>query len=623
MNEKSKEFTTEIFVVDNNSVDGSVNMLKEKFPDVILLANTENKGFSAANNQALKLSNGDYALLLNPDTVVEESTFYKMLDFMENHPDAGGLGVKMIDGSGRFLPESKRSLPTPSVAFYKIFGLSKIFPRSKKFGRYHLGFLNPDETYPVEVLSGACFLIRIQVLDKIGLLDETFFMYGEDIDLSYRITKAGYRNYYFSETSIIHYKGESTKKSSVNYVFTFYRAMIIFANKHFSLSYANVFSTMIHLAIYSRAAIALLHRFVKSMALPVVDFILIFLGLNAVRLIWEINIHGYSYPVSLVYTLLPVYSLIFITTLSVYKNYRKPFYIQKITKGILLGLVLISIIYAFLGENMRFSRAIILLGTISSWFSAYISRLLSVIIENKSLKISFRKELRIAIVGNDAESKRILGLLEKSKLNYVFCGRISPDEVEANDNQYLGSLSKINEITEIYKINELIFCAEDVTSELIIKTMSETNNPGMIFKIAPSKSLFIIGSNDKNQSGDLYTIDISLAIKNSENQINKRLFDIGLSILFLISSPILFWFYFERRLFFKHIFAVISGKNTWVGYYQYVDNLHLPAIKSGIIPFSLSENDNNDFAESNMHYAKDFSVWKDVVTIKKLFRKKP
>ena len=217
----SKNLDTEIFVVDNDSADGSTQLVKEKFPGVNLIENNTNLGFSKANNQAVKKAKGRYILLLNPDTVVEEDTFEKIIGFMDSNPDAGGLGVKMIDGKGNFLPESKRGLPTPWVAFYKMFGLSKIFPGSKKFGKYHLTYLNENEIAEIEVISGAFFMIRRSVLEMTGLLDENFFMYGEDIDLSYRITQAGYKNYYYPETTIIHYKGESTKKGSLNYVKVF------------------------------------------------------------------------------------------------------------------------------------------------------------------------------------------------------------------------------------------------------------------------------------------------------------------------------------------------------------------------------------------------------------------
>ncbi|MCL2512194.1 MAG: glycosyltransferase family 2 protein, partial [Bacteroidales bacterium] len=175
----------EVFVVDNNSVDGSVEMVRKQFPEVKLIANVDNVGFSRANNQALRVATGEYQLLLNPDTVVEHDTFIKIVDFMDAHPDAGALGVKMVDGTGKFLPESKRGLPTPAVAFYKIFGLARLFPKSKRFGRYHLGFLDKEQTHEVEVLSGAFMLLRKEALEKAGLLDEDFFMYGEDIDLSY------------------------------------------------------------------------------------------------------------------------------------------------------------------------------------------------------------------------------------------------------------------------------------------------------------------------------------------------------------------------------------------------------------------------------------------------------
>ena len=252
---------SEVWVVDNNSVDGSVEMLTQKFDWVKLIANPENTGFSKANNQAIKVSEGDYVLLLNPDTVVEEDSFSKCIAFMDSHPEAGALGVRMVDGSGNFLPESKRGLPTPAVALYKMFGLNKLFPKSKKFGRYHLGFLPENKINEVEALAGAYMFMRREALTKVGLLDESFFMYGEDIDLSYRIIKDGYKNYYFPETSIIHYKGESTKKGSANYVKIFYQAMVIFARKHYSGSKSGLLIFLINTFIYFRAFGALVYRF--------------------------------------------------------------------------------------------------------------------------------------------------------------------------------------------------------------------------------------------------------------------------------------------------------------------------------------------------------------------------
>jgi len=297
-------------------VDGSVEMVREKFPHVHCIANKVNTGFSKANNQAMLVAKGEYILLLNPDTVVEEDTFEKSVRFMDAHPDAGGLGVQMIDGKGKFLPESKRGLPSPSVAFYKIFGLAALFPKSKIFGKYHLGYLDKNKTHEVDVLAGCYMMLRKTVLDKIGLLDETFFMYGEDIDLSYRILKGGYKNYYYPETRIIHYKGESTKKSSVNYVIVFYKAMIIFAAKHFSQKNAKLFSFFINIAIYLRAGIAILTRFARNMALPLLDGTLFFTGMFFLRMYWESSVKELHYPPVFMMVVVPVY--VFIWVISIY-----------------------------------------------------------------------------------------------------------------------------------------------------------------------------------------------------------------------------------------------------------------------------------------------------------------
>jgi len=227
----SQDLEMEVFVVDNNSPDNSIAYLEPLFPSVHFIANQENVGFAKANNQAIAQAKGEYILLLNPDTVVGEDCFKHTCDFMDEHPEAGGLGVKMMDGHGLFLPESKRGFPSPWTSFCKLFGLAKCFPQSERFGKYHLRYLAENKVHQVDVLSGAFMLLRKKALDKVGLLDEAFFMYGEDIDLSYRIVQGGYANYYFPET-IIHYKGESTKKD-FKYVRIFYEAMLIFYDKHY------------------------------------------------------------------------------------------------------------------------------------------------------------------------------------------------------------------------------------------------------------------------------------------------------------------------------------------------------------------------------------------------------
>lgn len=224
--------SSQVIVVDNASVDGSVEELSVLFPDVEFIANKENGGFARANNQAIRMAKGDYVLLLNPDTVIGEEVLDECISFLDSHSSAGAVGVRMLKANGGFAWESRRGVPTPFTSFCKMTGLCKLFPKSHLFGKYYMRYLDENETARIEIISGAFMMIRRSALDDIGLLDETFFMYGEDIDLSYRLLKAGYCNYYLP-CSIVHYKGESTQKTSFRYVHNFYNAMLIFYDKHF------------------------------------------------------------------------------------------------------------------------------------------------------------------------------------------------------------------------------------------------------------------------------------------------------------------------------------------------------------------------------------------------------
>ena len=251
-----KNIDGEIIVIDNNSVDGSFEFFENRFLSVNFTWNKTNSGFAKANNQALKIAKGEYILFINPDTIVAEDCFEKCISFIKSKNNNCALGIKMIDGSGNFLKESKRAFPSPSTSFYKLSGLSKLFPHSKTFSKYHLGYLSENKNHEVDVLAGAFMMIPKRILDIVGGFDEEFFMYGEDIDLSFRIQKAGFKNYYFAESSIIHFKGESTKKGSLNYVKIFYKAMSIFVKKHYGGKQAGLFSFFIHIAILMRAALA-------------------------------------------------------------------------------------------------------------------------------------------------------------------------------------------------------------------------------------------------------------------------------------------------------------------------------------------------------------------------------
>ena len=240
----------QIIVIDNNSSDGSKEFFADKFPNVKFVWSKENVGFSKANNIGLALAQGKYILFLNPDTIVANDCFKKCINFFEMHQNTGALGIRMIDGSGKFLKESKRGFPSLFPSLFKLFALATLFPKSKIFARYYLGNLSEYENHIVDVLSGAFMLMEKKVLDKIGGFDEDFFMYGEDIDLSYRVQNAGLKNYYFSESTIIHFKGESTKKGNLKYVQLFYGAMNLFLQKHNTLAKSMLYSFFIKIAIW-------------------------------------------------------------------------------------------------------------------------------------------------------------------------------------------------------------------------------------------------------------------------------------------------------------------------------------------------------------------------------------
>lgn len=260
--EALKGIAGEIIVVDNNSADDTMPYVKPKFPDVKFIENKDNVGFARANNQAIMQARGTFTLILNPDTVITPECLQKPLEWMGRHPHCGAIGLHMIDGNGEFLPESKRAFPTPWVSFCKIFGLSKIFPRSRTFAKYHLRYLDERQPHAIDILAGAYMFCRTSVLQKIGGFDEDFFMYGEDIDLSYRIVKEGYQNWYLP-VDMIHYKGESTKKDSIRYVKVFYDAMLIFYRKHFP-RFRTVAYPIIRLGVMVRQGMAAGRRFFKK-----------------------------------------------------------------------------------------------------------------------------------------------------------------------------------------------------------------------------------------------------------------------------------------------------------------------------------------------------------------------
>ncbi len=621
---EEREWEAEVFVVDNNSNDNSVELVRNQFPEVYLIANQENTGFSTANNQAIREAKGEYILLLNPDTVVAEDTFEQVIEFMDAHEDAGGLGVKMIDGKGDFLPESKRGLPSPSVAFCKMFGLSKLFSKSQTFNWYYLGHLDPSQTQEVEVLAGAFMLMRKSVLDKIGLLDETFFMYGEDIDLSWRILQGGYKNYYYPHTQIIHYKGESTKKGSLNYVRVFYNAMIIFAQKHFKSQKAWLYIAGIKVAIYFHAALTLLQNFLGRAVAPIADALVMYGGMYWVKHFWETRVHLNPYPLEYMLVNVPIYILIWLASIFFSGGYDKPTQASKIVRGVLMGSVLIAALYGFLPEEMRFSRGMILLGTAWAAFATVGWRLAVHFLQNGDFRLGETTEKRAIIVGDFEEVKRVRGILKEVEAAIEVMGYVSMDEKRVGEKpQIEGKLpllahaKRLKETVQIYGIEEIIFCSKSISAKQIMQWMGEFGQE-VDFKIVPSNSNSIIGSNSKNTAGDLYTVDTTLHIHQNRHRRNKRMLDIFLCMIVLVAFPIFMTLVENRKGLWINWWKVLINRLSWVTYAQVGVNKgqkRLPKIKNGVLnptdllpEYTYDETTRNRL---NWLYAKDYHTSRD------------
>lgn len=616
-----KEVKGEVIVVDNNSVDGTFRMVEEKFPEVKIIPNRENIGFAKACNQGIGIARGRYVLLLNPDTLIEETTLTKCIQFMDEHPEAGALGVKMIDGKGNFLPESKRALPTPMVAFYKIFGLGCLFPRSRTFNRYYLGHLDKNKTTSVEVLTGAFMMLRKEILEEIGGLDEDYFMYGEDIDLSYRITQAGYRNYYFPETTIVHYKGESTKKGSLNYVILFYKAMLIFAGKHFSRQRAGFISLLIRPAIYIRAAISAIRRVLAVIVWPLIDVVLLYAGYMFLVPFWEqykFQTPSY-YPPEFLYFVIPVYIIIWIISIWIAGGYKKPVRLWYFIRGLLLGMVVILVIYALLPVRLRFSRALILLGAGWGLPAGVAMRLAFSLIPGDIFTLAAKQQKKILVVSYEKEFNRISKFLKQLDIRTDIFGYVPPDDKESRG-PVLGHQDQLPEIVKIHHIQEIIFSAMDTRSNHIIRTMNRLSGVPVEFKVALPEGSPIVGSSFVERPGELYLVDLN-AVSHLRNKLKKRLLDVILAFLFFVLSPVMLLIVKSRKNFIRNCFRVLSGRKTWVGYCRIGTAVtdDLPVLPESILcPLNLSDTANPDHKlinNINQTYARNYHLSFDLKII--------
>lgn len=551
----------EVFVVDNASTDKSYEYLHFKFPFVKWILNKTNNGFAVANNQAAKQATGDLILYLNPDTIIPEECLTKCIQYFKENKLAGALGIKMIDGSGNFLPESKRSFPTPLVSLFKLTGLSAAFPTSKLFGKYHLGNLSPSQNHEVDVLAGAFLMIRKELELQLEGFDETFFMYGEDVDLSYRIQQLGYKNIYFSESSIIHFKGESTKKGSLNYVKMFYNAMNIFVNKHYSGSRAKLFSFIIKIAIWFRAILSALFQLIIKIGLPVLDILIIIASFYLVKNFWVAYIReGLEFVPQIVNKAIPSFSILFLITSWMAGMYDKTFKLQNAIYAALFSIIILLAFYSLLPETIRFSRGVILFGGLTALLFILLFRWFLLKTQFLELNEDFKEKQVQAIVGNTSEYESALEVLNKAGINNIKALRISVSE-DDNKNQ-IGTLSQIKNLVKTFQIKEVIFCEGELSFKKIIENIQFLNLSVRI-KFFSKESKSIIGSESKNSAGNSHSPFSNYALSKSYYLRVKRVVDILLSIVVILFFPMVVFINAKALV---NAWSVLFGKKTWIGY---------------------------------------------------------
>jgi O-antigen biosynthesis protein len=574
---------SEIFVVDNASRDGSVEMVAAEFPDVKLLALKENAGFGKANNLALREATGDYLLILNPDTILGEDTIRVMMDFMRSHPDAGAAGCKLLNADGSFQLSCRRGFPTPWASFTKLFGLSKIFPKSELFAKYNLTYLSENETYEIDALVGAFMLLSRKAYEATQGFDEEFFMYGEDLDLSYRIKQAGLKNYYVHSTSTVHFKGESTRRSMINEVKVFYEAMHIFVKKHYGSS--PLFTAMLRFGIAMRSLVALLKKYRGALALALADGVAVNVSILLIsRILFGsfLGLPHYDYPWVFIVPPLVVVGCMSIAGAYQRENRRSSRYVVLAMPAALI--VMSSLTYFF--KEFVASRSLILTIAGVATFALIIVRGFFRLVDRfrfggeGTAKPHLRRTL---VAGTGDESIRIASLLQSSGFTkrYELTGFVSNDlsrigERVLGDAAVKGDLAMLGKIIRDERIEEVIFPSDAFTYSEMLTAMQRVSGEAPFevrFNVVPQATDVLL-SRSKIEVISPPSSPESLAVMPLEYNVHRlshRFVKRGLDIIGAgLSIPVLAFAQLirrrpERQETLRRLAEVLRGKLSLVG----------------------------------------------------------
>jgi O-antigen biosynthesis protein len=531
----------EVIVVDNASDDGSVEMVRSDHPSVKVISNAKNLGFAAANNLALREARGRYLLLLNPDTVVQEDTFQAIIRFLDGHPRAGIAGCRILNPDGTLQPACRRSFPTPWVAFTKISGLSALYPRSRAFGRYNLGYLDPEASHEVDAVSGSFMAVRREAYEQAGGLDEEYFMYGEDLDWCYKIKQAGWEVWYVADTRIIHYKGESVRRSDIDEVRTFYHAMRIFVRKHRLGGIAG--GAVLRAGITAREWVAFVGRVARPMRAAALDLVLMAGSWLAAEYLWfgeVFRFPGYAYPL----VLLVPWAVVAAAMHSMGAYTTRKYSLSTVALAVVAGYVLISAV-TFFFRDYAFSRMVVLISgalnvaLLTGWRFAAIRLFRAAQAGNGGL---FGR--RSLVVGADASGREVARRLRSNPDGgYDVVGFIDTTSRRIGEKpegvEILGSIDNIGKIIQQEKVSEVIFSTDALSYKDILSVIARTKTRSVNFRLVPTSLEVIIGKTHIDRLSDLPFVQIEYRLHQLSNRFFKRLLDIAAgSILYITVYPL-------------------------------------------------------------------------------------
>lgn len=580
----------EVIVVDNNSSDESCALVSQKFENAILIANKDNVGFSRANNQGVAIAQGEYIHFLNPDTVVPEDFFGKSVTFLDSHLDAGSLGPRIIDGRGAYAPDSKKSFPSFWPSVFKVTGLAAIFKKSPVFNRYYAAHIGEHETAPTDILSGCCLIVRKSGMDKAGgSFDEAYFMYCEDFDLCHRLQLAGYKNYYFPETTIIHYKGESTRKLTFKYVRIFNDALALFVKKFYPKRLGSAYILMLKVVMALRTVLNWGKHLFSLLKLFIVDAALLYGVMMLAKIFWSENVApDVTIVTSIFLTTAPLFIIVWLLSLFLNGAYDKPYSLFRAGRGMVLGTIIVLAFYGLLPVHYRYSRGIILLSGMAGTAVLLVSRWLFSLLKFIKLVPRGQSDYKAAIAGDTEEYKQTSRILRKIKYTREVVGRIATDDNINSAN--IGTIDDIKQVQRTYRINEIIFNSGSISYEDIMNHMQHVGE-NSFYKIQVPGSDFIVGSNSSQQNSDEYLSLKKYTIATAAARRNKRMLDIVVAMVLLLAAPLVLIFVENAMHILHDAVAVLSGRKTWVGYDKTKGGMdHLPDVKAAAMPpFILTE----------------------------------